>query len=241
MLKDNRHRTSMNSTSLFRIALAIGTALLCAGFTRAQDANSSWLLRAPEISSLNSSSLSSTRVDLKRPQSSSSSSQSQTNTDSGDGAPSAQTPAPKPALTGSFSRSDEHRFWDATNDWLFAGVGASRTLDYFSTLNMRRRGRDEILLTNDVVDNHAGFAVIEAAGTGASIGLSYLFHHYGHHKLERATSIVHIGLATSGAVRNYCLKTAHPATASSVSAMAPVLPGVVTGRVPGLAPIAGAR
>jgi hypothetical protein len=103
----------------------------------------------------------------------------------------------------------EHRFWDKENDWLFAGVGASRTLDYFSTLNMRRRGRQEILLTNDVVDNHAAFAVIEASATGASIGASYLFHRYGHHKLERWTSIVHIGLATTGAVRNYCLKTAH--------------------------------
>jgi hypothetical protein len=103
----------------------------------------------------------------------------------------------------------EHRFWDKENDWLFAGVGASRTLDYFSTLNMRRRGRQEILLTNDVVDNHAGFAAIEASTTGVSIGASYLFHRYGHHKLERWTSIVHIGLATTGAVRNYCLKTAH--------------------------------
>jgi hypothetical protein len=108
---------------------------------------------------------------------------------------------------------NEHRFWDKENDWLFAGVGASRTLDYFSTLNMRRRGRQEILLTNDVVDNHAAFAVIEASGTGVSIGAAYLFHRYGHHKLERWTSIVHIGLATSGAVRNYCLKTAHFATA----------------------------
>jgi hypothetical protein len=151
----------------------------------------------------------------------------------------AQTPAPasEPTSTANYSRSDEHRFWDATNDWLFAGVGASRTLDYFSTLNMRHRGRDEILLTNDVVDNHAAFAVIEAAGTGASIGVSYLFHHYGHHKLERATSIVHIGLATTGAVRNYCLKTAHPAMASPVSATVPVVPALISG----LAPIAGAR
>jgi hypothetical protein len=103
----------------------------------------------------------------------------------------------------------EHRFWDKENDWLFAGVGASRTLDYFSTLNMRRRGRQEIFLTNDVVDNHAAFAAIEASATGVSIGAAYLFHHYGHHKLERWTSIVHIGLATTGSVRNYCLKTAH--------------------------------
>lgn len=107
----------------------------------------------------------------------------------------------------------EHRFWDKKNDWLFAGVGASRTLDYFSTLNMRRRGRQEILLANDVVDNHAAFAVVEATGTGVSIAASYLLHRSGHHRLERWTSIVHIGVAITGAARNYSLKTAHPSAA----------------------------
>jgi len=107
----------------------------------------------------------------------------------------------------------QHRFWDQKNDWLFASVGASRTFDYFSTLNLRRRGGQEVLVTNDLVDNHAAFAVVEAAGTGVSIGASYLFHRYGHHKLERWTSIVHFGLATTGAARNYCLKTARPKTA----------------------------
>ncbi|GAC1700880.1 MAG: hypothetical protein NVS9B4_03130 [Candidatus Acidiferrum sp.] len=102
----------------------------------------------------------------------------------------------------------EHRFWDHENIWLFSGVGASRTLDYFSTLNMRRRGRQEVFLNNDTVDNHAAFGVIEAAATSVSIGASYLFHRYGHHKLERWTSIMHFGLATTGAVRNYCLETA---------------------------------
>jgi hypothetical protein len=102
-----------------------------------------------------------------------------------------------------------HRFWDRENDWLFAGVGASRTLDYFSTLNMRRRGRQEIFLTNEAVDDHAAFRAIEASATGVSIGAAYLFHRHGHHKLERWTSILHLGLATTGSVRNYCLKTAH--------------------------------
>lgn len=111
----------------------------------------------------------------------------------------------------------EHRFWDKENAWLFAGVGAARTLDYFSTLNMRRRGRQEIFLTNAVVDNHAAFGTIEASATGASVGAAYLFHRFGHHKLERWTSFVHIGLATAGSVRNYCLKTAHfaPSTGST--------------------------
>jgi hypothetical protein len=123
--------------------------------------------------------------------------------------------SPKPASFGNTNDqpkrpSFEHPFWDRENDLLFAAVGASRTLDYFSTLNFRRRGRNEALLTNDVVDNHAAFASIEAAATVASIGLSYVFHRYHHHRLERWTSIVHASLATSGAVRNYCLKTAHP-------------------------------
>jgi len=127
-----------------------------------------------------------------------------------------QTPSPAavPAATENQTKPQtrEHRFWDKENDWLFAGVGAARTFDYFSTLNLRRRGDNEIFLTNEIVDNHAAFAAIEAAGTSASIGASYLFHRYGHHKLERWTSIVHFGLATTGAVRNYCLKTAHPKT-----------------------------
>lgn len=131
-------------------------------------------------------------------------------------APATETPAPSlapvAAQNQTKARIAEHRFWDKKNDWLFAGVGAARTFDYFSTLNLRRRGDQEVLLTNEIVDNHAEFAAIEAAGTGVSIGASYLFHRYGHHKLERWTSLVHFGLTTSGAVRNYCLKTAHPNT-----------------------------
>ena len=127
-----------------------------------------------------------------------------------------EAPAPAPTIAPTAGQKQtkplmqEHRFWNKKNGWLFAGVGAARTFDYFSTLNLRRRGDQEVLLTNAIVDNHAEFAAIEAAGTGVSIGASYLFHRYGHHKLERWTSIVHFGLATSGAVRNYCLKTAHP-------------------------------
>ena len=133
------------------------------------------------------------------------------NTASAQEAPREEPPGnPQALATSRQSSAQEHHFWDKENGWLFAGVGAARTLDYLSTLNMRRRGRQEILLSNDVVDNHAAFATIEAAGTGVSVGASFLFHHYGHHKLERWTSFVHIGLATSGAIRNYCLKTAHP-------------------------------
>lgn len=102
-----------------------------------------------------------------------------------------------------------HSFFDRENVWLFSGVGAARTLDYFSTLNMRRRGRQEILLSDWLVDHHVLFAGVEAGGTALSIGASYLLHRAGHHRLERAFSMVHIGLATTGAVRNYSLQTFH--------------------------------
>ncbi len=117
--------------------------------------------------------------------------------------PDATSPAPTaPVLL-------PHRFWDTRNAWLFAGVAASRALDFHSTGNMRRRGRDEILLTNDVVDNKPAFAVIELAGAATSIGISYLFHRSGHHRLERWVSYLHIGVTTFGAARNYSLRTRH--------------------------------
>jgi len=122
--------------------------------------------------------------------------------------PSAPEPANKPTTP---PPPQTHRFWDKENDWLFAGVGASRALDYFSTLNFRSRGDNEVLLTNDLVDNHVAFAAVEVGATGLSIGVSYLFHHYGHHKLERWVSIIHISAATVGAVHNYSLKTVHKA------------------------------
>lgn len=102
-----------------------------------------------------------------------------------------------------------HRFWDRTNILLFSGVGVMRGMDYASTRNMQARGREEILLADDVVNNSAGFAALEAAGTAASIGISYWLHRTGHHTLERWVSITHISVAGFGDVRNYCLKTKH--------------------------------
>ena len=85
----------------------------------------------------------------------------------------------------------------------------ARYLDFASTLNARRRGLNEALLNNETVDNHGEFAAIEFAGAAASVGVSYWFHHYGHHSLERWTSIVHIGVTVFGAGRNFLLKTPH--------------------------------
>jgi hypothetical protein len=100
-----------------------------------------------------------------------------------------------------------HRFWDRTNLFLFSGIAVTRGFDYASTRNFQARGRQEILLPNDVVNNSAGFASLEAAATVASIGISYLLHRTGHHTLERWMSIGHIGVTAFGDIRNYSLKT----------------------------------
>jgi hypothetical protein len=99
-----------------------------------------------------------------------------------------------------------HRFWDHPNQALFAGVAAARALDYASTRHFRNKGVDEVFLTNSIVDNKPLFGVIQAAGVGISIAVSYLFHRTGHHTIERWVSAVHISVGTAGAIRNFGLE-----------------------------------
>ena len=120
--------------------------------------------------------------------------------ETGQGSTKASTPTPS-----------AHAFWDRTNILLFSGVGVFRGLDYASTRNFQARGREEVLIPDDVVNNSAGFASLEVAGTAASVGLSYWMHRVGHHKIERWISIVHIGVTGFGVARNYSLKSKYTA------------------------------
>jgi hypothetical protein len=136
-------------------------------------------------------------------------------------APPASNP-PRPSLPDARKRTlpdapgpTVHRFWDRKNVLLFSGVAAFRALDYASTRNMQARGREEILLPDDVVNNSAGFAALEAAGTATSVALAYGMHRWGHHKIERWVSIIHIGVAGFGDARNYLLDTKHAVVAAT--------------------------
>ena len=104
---------------------------------------------------------------------------------------------------------ETHAFWDRKNILLFSGVAVMRGMDYASTRNFQARGRKEILLPQDVVNNSAGFAGLEAAATMTSVGVSYLFHRTGHHKLERWLSIAHLSVTAFGDARNYALESRH--------------------------------
>jgi hypothetical protein len=128
-----------------------------------------------------------------------------------DDAPAPRRPAVAPAAVAApHAKLPQHAFWDRKNILLFSGVAVFRGLDYASTRNFQARGRTEILLPDDVVNNSAGFAALEAAGAATSIGISYLLHRTGHHKLERWLSIGHIGVTAFGVARNYSLKSKHP-------------------------------
>ncbi len=129
-----------------------------------------------------------------------------------------QGPLPPKLEPPNNARQTSHRFWDSRNKGLFAGVFAVRALDFASTLNMRARGRDEILLTNEIVDNKPAFVAIELGATAASIGVSYWLHRTGHHTLERWVSILHISIGGFGAARNYMLETRRPAPAPATIA-----------------------
>jgi len=104
----------------------------------------------------------------------------------------------------------QHRFWDRTNILLFSGVAVSRALDYTSTQHFLARGNNEVLIPDDVVNNSAGFAALEAAGAATSVGISYIFHRTGHHKMERWMSIGHVSVTGVGVTSNYSLKAKHP-------------------------------
>ena len=120
----------------------------------------------------------------------------------------APSSAPAPA-TDAPSHTPPHAFWDRTNILLFSGVAVFRGLDYASTRNFLARGREEVLIPDDIINNSAAFASLEAAGTLTSVGLSYWMHRAQHHKIERWISIVHIGVTGFGVARNYSLKSKH--------------------------------
>jgi hypothetical protein len=114
------------------------------------------------------------------------------------------------ALPAQPTAPSTHAFWDRTNLALFSGIAVTRGMDYVSTRNFQARGRQEILLPDDVVNNSAGFASLEAVATMTSVGISYILHRTGHHTLERWMSIGHISVTGFGDVRNYALESRHP-------------------------------
>ena len=87
-----------------------------------------------------------------------------------------------------------HRFWDRQNRTLFALNGAMATADFFTTRrNLAHNGKELNPVTRMFSGSTGTLAANFALETGGVIGVSYLFHKTGHHKLERMTSYVNLG------------------------------------------------
>lgn len=87
-----------------------------------------------------------------------------------------------------------HRFWDRENSLLFATSAAFSAADFVATRdNLRGGGQELNPVTRVFSGSTAGLAVNFAGETAGVVALSYFFHKTGHHKLERAVSMVNIG------------------------------------------------
>jgi hypothetical protein len=91
-----------------------------------------------------------------------------------------------------------HRFWDRENTFLFATSAAFSTADFFVTRNNLRNGGQELNpVTRVFSGSTAGLAVNFAGEAVGVVAVSYIFHKTGHHKLERAVSLLNIGSSAS--------------------------------------------
>ena len=106
------------------------------------------------------------------------------------GAPIMETPVQRPT----FSEAGNHQFWDRENGFLFATSAAFSAADFVVTRDNLRAGGQEL---NPMVSvfgrSSAGLAMNFAGETAGVVGLSYFFHKTGHHRMERAVSMLNIG------------------------------------------------
>jgi hypothetical protein len=117
--------------------------------------------------------------------------------------PDAPTPfveATSPVTTTPSRLNPEHKFWDKQNRALLIAAAALNGADFAVTRANLQSGGQEL---NPVVRmfgrSNAGLAVNFVGETVGVISLTYFFHKTGHHKLERAVSLVNIG-SSAGAV-----------------------------------------
>jgi hypothetical protein len=117
--------------------------------------------------------------------------------------PDAPTPfvaAAPPLITTPSRLNVEHKFWDKQNRALLIAAAALNGADFAVTRANLQSGGQEL---NPVVRmfgrSNAGLAVNFVGETVGVISLTYFFHKTGHHKVERAVSLVNIG-SSAGAV-----------------------------------------
>jgi hypothetical protein len=113
-------------------------------------------------------------------------------------------PAPPVAITPVTvmvtASTEQHKFWDRQNRVLLLAAAALNGADFAVTRANLQSGGQEL---NPVVRlfgrSTAGLAANFVGETVGVVSMSYFFHKTGHHKMERAVSLVNIG-SSVGAV-----------------------------------------
>jgi len=105
-----------------------------------------------------------------------------------------------PVISVPSMASPEHKFWDRENRVLFVAGAALSGADFAITrANLQNGGQELNPMVRVFGRSTAGLAMNFVGETAAVVSLSYFFHKTGHHKLERAVSLVNIG-GSAGAV-----------------------------------------
>jgi hypothetical protein len=116
------------------------------------------------------------------------------------GAPLEPTPMVKTLATETRpeAQPSHRRFWDRENGILFATSAAFSAADFVVTKdNLRNGGQELNPVTRAFTGSTPALAMNFAGETAGVIGLSYFFHKTGHHRLERAVSMLNIGASAS--------------------------------------------
>lgn len=116
-------------------------------------------------------------------------------------APMPSSAAVAPMMVAMQPRAEvSHKFWDRQNKFLFIAAGAGAAADFAVTrANLQNGGRELNPMVRPFGRSSAGLAMNFAGETVGVISLSYFFHKTGHHKMERAVSVVNIA-SSMGAV-----------------------------------------
>jgi hypothetical protein len=90
-------------------------------------------------------------------------------------------------------------YWDRQNRSLFVTAGALEAADFCTTrANLASGGKELNPVTRIFSGSTPGLAANFALETASTMGISYMFHKTGHHKLERSTLWVNIGSSAGG-------------------------------------------
>lgn len=100
-----------------------------------------------------------------------------------------------------------HKFFDRQNTILLSVNAGLMAADAFTTdhiVNHHPNGQEANPLARPFVEHTstAKAAVFWAGTYAGTIGLSYLFHHSGHHRLERITQYLVVGCETYSVASN---------------------------------------